>query len=87
MLHRCPYHDFPRGHVRGDIQEEISKKTYEIIENMTSNNYHYFLGDKHMIEVEKRWVIEQKLDALTKQIETLIYAYTQFMPPPSTTYE
>ncbi|RDX86575.1 hypothetical protein CR513_32079, partial [Mucuna pruriens] len=55
---------------------------------MTSNTYHYSLSDKHVTrrlaevhQEETRGVVERKLDALTKQIESLMQAHTQLLPP------
>ncbi|RDX76354.1 hypothetical protein CR513_43667, partial [Mucuna pruriens] len=35
---------------RGARKKKSPRKAYEIIEDMTSNNYHYFLEDKHVIK-------------------------------------
>ncbi|RDY03190.1 hypothetical protein CR513_13265, partial [Mucuna pruriens] len=73
MHHKCPHHDFPRA--------------YAIIEDMTSNTYHYSSSDKHLIQklievhqVEIGGKMEKKLDALTKKINSLIPVHSQLLP-------
>ncbi|RDX83118.1 hypothetical protein CR513_36002, partial [Mucuna pruriens] len=63
----------------GTIRKKSPNESYDIREDMTSNTYHYYSGDKHvlrrqakMYQVEIGGVVDQKLDALTKQIASLM---------------
>ncbi|RDY14157.1 hypothetical protein CR513_00824, partial [Mucuna pruriens] len=83
MLCRCPHHDFLEGQIDaacgGTIRKKPPIEAYTTIEDMASNSNNCFPGDRHVIQrlvgmyqVHIGGAMERKLDALTRQIESLI---------------
>ncbi|RDX87878.1 hypothetical protein CR513_30604, partial [Mucuna pruriens] len=61
------------------IRKKPPSEAYITIEDMASNNNNYFRGDRHVIQrlvgmyqVGIEGTMERKLEALTRQIESLI---------------
>ena len=75
----------------GTILDKVADEAYNIIENMAANNYH-MQGDRHVVKkpAEVNQVqssnsssIENKLDTLTRQMEMMMKAQAQLLPPQS----
>ena len=76
---------------RGTILNKVADEAYNIIEDMASNHYQLH-GDRHVVKkpAEVNQVqssnssnIENKLDTLTRQMEMMMKAQAQLLPPQS----
>lgn len=69
---------------RGTMFKKTPEEVYSLIEEMASNNYQWPSGDRHVekqvgvYQVDAIAALDLKLDVITKMLETLMQAQSQF---------